>query len=114
MMGASVRLVFGLASLFAMTGPVLADQIDGMWCKPNSNERMTIDGTQVMTPEGNEVTARYTRHAIEYDVPEGERHIGGRIHAEQLDDNRIDVSRSRRVQPEPPAHDIWTRCEDIS
>ena len=94
--------------------PAAADQIDGSWCKPNSNERMTINGTMVVTPEGNEVTARYTRHSIEYDVPNGERPVGGRIHAQQLDDNRLDVARIKAIQPEPPAHDIWTRCKDIS
>ena len=94
--------------------PALADQIDGTWCKPNSNDRMSINGPRVITPEGNEVTARYSRHDIEYDVPEGERPVGGRIHAEQLDDNRIDVSRIKKDQKEPPAHDIWKRCRDMS
>lgn len=114
MTGAFAPLVTALGIIAAMVTPAFADQIDGMWCKPNASERMLIDGTRVITPEGSEVTARYSRHAIEYDVPEGERPHGGRIHAEQLDDNRIDVSRIQRTQTEPPAHDIWTRCEDVS
>lgn len=101
-------------ALIASATPALADRIDGTWCLPNSRDRMTIDGPSVITPAGNEVTARYTRHAIEYDVPDGERPHQGRIHAEQLDENRIDVSRIRKVQKEPPAHDIWLRCEGVS
>jgi len=108
------RSIMSAACFVIVSTPAMADRIDGIWCKPNSSERMMIDGERVITPAGNEVTARYTRHAIEYDVPDGERPQGGRIHAAQLDDNRIDVARIKRVQPEPPAHDIWTRCEDIS
>jgi len=108
------KLVLGIALSAFGSGHALADQIDGTWCKPNSNDRMHIDGANVITPGGNKVIARYSRHSIEYDVPDGETPRDGQIHARQLDGQRIDVARIRKVQIEPPAHDIWTRCEAIS
>ncbi len=106
-------LLSALASLF-FAAQAYADQIDGSWCKPNSTDRMHINGSEVTTPAGNLVIAQYTRHSVEYDVPEGEIPIGGRIRADQIDDERIDVAQIKKVQLEPPAHDVWTRCEQIS
>jgi len=113
---APVGRVFGVSmtAFMTFTVPAFADKIDGEWCKPNSTDRMIIDGSRVVTPEGTEVVGRYTRHTVEYDVPAGEHPVGGRIHAEQLDEDRIDVARIRKVQQEPPAHDIWRRCQDVS
>ena len=109
-----MKRLLALSALFAITAtPALADRIDGNWCGP-SGERMAIDGSDVTTPGGAKVEARYSRHSIEYDVPEDERPREGRIRADQIDDDTIRVSLIRKVQKEPPAHDTWIRCEDYS
>ena len=112
--GACHLVLLSVLASLVFAAQAHADQIDGAWCKPNSTDRMHINGSEVTTPAGNLVIAHYTRHSVEYDVPEGETPIGGRIRADQIDDERIDVARIKKVQLEPPAHDIWTRCDQIS
>ena len=99
--------------LLLSSGPALADRIDGTWCSPEG-DAMTIEGSRVVTPGGNEVHGNYNRHHVDYAVPDGEPNAGGRINADQIDDERIRVTVIRLVQLEPPAHEIWTRCEVIS
>ena len=99
--------------LFGQITPAHADQIDGQWCSP-SGETMSIEGQNVVTPAGNKVTAKYARHRINYQIPAGERHAGGKIYADQIDDEHIRVTLIKKVQIEPGAHDTWTRCEFVS
>ncbi len=99
--------------LFDQITPARADQIDGQWCSP-SGETMSISGSDVVTPAGNKVTAEYSRHRINYQIPDGEPHAGGKIYADQIDDEHIRVTRIKKVQIEPGTHDTWTRCEFVS
>ncbi|NNF77271.1 MAG: hypothetical protein HKN05_04510 [Rhizobiales bacterium] len=104
---AAVIIWFGLSSA------AQADQIDGTWCAP-SGQSMTIEGSNVRTPGGKSITGRYSRHRFDYEIPVGEPHAGGRIIAEQLNDQEIRVTVIKQVQTEPGAHDTWTRCDVVS
>ena len=75
---------------------------------------MSINGPNVITPDGNKVIAEYSRHRINYEIPHGERHAGGKIYADQIDDEHIRVTLIKKVQVEPGAHDTWTRCAFVS
>lgn len=75
---------------------------------------MSINGSNVVTPAGNKVTAEYSRHRINYKIPDGEPNAGGKIYADQIDDGHIRVTVIKKVQIEPGAHDTWTRCEIVS
>lgn len=90
-----------------------ADQIDGTWCSP-AGESMTITGDTVQTPSGKTVVGRYSRHNFDYEIPKGEPNAGGRIFAEQLNDQEVRVTRIKPVQTEPGAHETWTRCDVVS
>ena len=106
--------LFAAATLWLVScSAALADQIDGTWCSP-SGLSMTIDGQNVVTPAGKALTGRYSRHNFDYEIPAGEPHAGGRVFAEQLNDQEIRVTVIKKVQNEPGAHETWTRCEVVS
>ena len=98
---------------FGFVSPAIADQIDGTWCSP-AGQSMTIDGANVRTPSGKNIVGRYSRHRFDYEIPDGEPNAGGRIFAEQLNDQEIRVTVIKQVQTEPGAHDTWTRCDVVS
>lgn len=99
--------------VFASAGFAVADKIDGSWCAP-TGESMTIEGPRVITPGGRTLSGRYDRHNFSYDIPDGEKSAGGRMDANQLDDEHIRVTIAPPAQTEPAPHAIWTRCEVIS
>lgn len=99
--------------VFASAGSAFADQIDGSWCAP-TGESMTIEGSTVITPGGRTLSGRYDRHNFSYDIPDGETSAGGRVDANQIDDQHIRVTIAPPAQKEPAPHAIWTRCEVIS
>lgn len=99
--------------VFVSAGSAFADQIDGSWCAP-TGESMTIEGPTVITPGGRTLSGRYDRHNFSYDIPDGETNAGGRMDANQLDDQHIRVTIAPPAQTEPAPHAIWTRCEVIS
>ncbi len=102
-----------IAMLAVSTSSAVADQIDGTWCSP-SGQTLSIDGSNVVTPGGNSVVARYDRHHIDYQIPEGEKGAGNRFAAEQLNDDQIRVTISSDGQPDSGAPEIWTPCKQIS
>lgn len=109
-----VKASFVSACLFlASAGFAVADQIDGSWCAP-TGESMTIEGPRVITPGGRTLSGRYDRHNFSYDIPDGEANAGGRLDANQLDDQHIRVTIAPPARKEPAPHAIWTRCEVIS
>ena len=109
----SICAMLGLFLSVAAGTPALADKIDGTWCSP-VGETMQIQGTRIVTPGGAVVVGRYDRHKVDYEIPAGERYAGGRIYAEQLNNQRIRVTVIKKVQLEPGQHDDWTRCDPIS
>lgn len=111
----SRKAAFALSILigFGFLSSAKADQIDGTWCSP-AGQTMTIKGANVQTPGGRSLTGRYSRHNFDYEIPQGEPHAGGRVFAEQLNDQEIRVTLIKPVQTEPGAHETWTRCDVVS
>lgn len=106
----------GLASLLLTlmaTAGAGVGEIDGTWCSPHG-EVMSVTGPQIITPSGNEVTGRYGGDRVDYQIPKGERHAGGRIWAEQITDQRIRVTLIKIDQRGPGDHDDWLRCDPVS
>ncbi len=113
-MSTQIKCAFAAAVIWlGLTTVVKADQIDGTWCSP-SGLSMTIEGQDIRTPGGKSVTGRYSRHRFDYEIPAGEPNAGGRIFAEQLNDQEIRVTVIKQIQIEPGAHETWTPCEVVS
>ncbi|MEO9874587.1 MAG: hypothetical protein ABJM26_13770 [Anderseniella sp.] len=102
-----------LFMLLATTTIAVADQIDGTWCSP-SGASMTVEGTRIVTPGGNVVTGRYNRHHVDYEVPEGETDAGGRVSADQLNDEQIRVIVMGKDPAANAPSEIWTKCQVTS
>ena len=100
-------LLAGLVILPIHSGPAHADSLDGDWCNPVDG-KLTIDGSLIITPTGNQVRGQYGRHRFEYTAPEGDWNGGQTIvilqYNEQLMKMRIGDS------PERP----WRPCQIIS
>lgn len=102
---------FAFLALIFSTSIAHADQIDGTWCSPKG-ESMTIEGSNVVTPGGNKITANYDRHHVDYALPEGEENAGARLSADQLNDDNISVTLIRGGTA--GAAVVWKRCEVVS
>ncbi len=99
--------------LVASTAAAFADKIDGTWCSP-SGKSISIDGPRVITPLGKIAVARYDRHHIDYEIPEGEPNAGDRLTANQLNEEQIRVSVVGKAKSETGAPEIWMPCKQIS
>ncbi len=66
------------AAALALASPARADAIDGDWCRPDGR-RMTIRGSDIVTPGGRQARGDYTRHSFRYLVPAGEPGAGDSI-----------------------------------
>jgi len=96
------------ATLFLLTAtPAQADAIDGNWCNPD-NGRLEIQGPQIITPGGNQLSGAYDRHAFRYVVPAGEPRPGAEVDMVLVDDDTI----HRVVAPGADAKiEVWRRCQ---
>jgi hypothetical protein len=98
------------AALFVPIAPGLvhADVIDGDWCKGTSH--FTIEGPKILTPGGNRIEGRYSRHSFFYVVPANEPGAGGEIDMLLLNEENVQVTRKgQSSQPE-----VWQRCRPTS
>ena len=87
-----------------------ADQINGNWCASNG-QTISIDGSQVITPFGNKVSANHDRHHIDYQIPAGEPNAGDQFTANQLSDDEIRVKIVGDKGPIQGKSEIWTPCK---
>ncbi len=102
-----VRLI-GTAALLAMlSGPALADSIDGDWCHPDGR-RFTIRGPEIVTPKGNQVTGDYGRHAYSYKVPASEPSAGQTIDMTLINENIVHLTVGNSAGGTP---EVWERCK---
>ncbi len=93
--------------LLLMSAPAHADAIDGNWCNPD-NGRLEIQGPQIITPGGNQLSGAYDRHAFRYVVPAGEPQPGAEVDMVLVDDDTI----HRIVAPGADAKiEVWRRCQ---
>jgi hypothetical protein len=92
-----------LALTFA--APALADAIDGEWCAPVGQRRLSIDGPRLVTPAGARIEGNYTRHGFTYKAPAGEVEAGLDI------EMRLMGEHAMLFRPQGSANaQTWTRC----
>ena len=60
--------VLVMVSLLGLTGPVLADAIDGHWCD-DGKKHLEINGPAIVTPAGASLKGDYDRHGFRYVEP---------------------------------------------
>ncbi|MDH3740530.1 MAG: hypothetical protein OER56_02935 [Hyphomicrobiales bacterium] len=105
--------VLACLGLVVSTETANADQIDGSWCSL-AGERMTIEGSRVITPSGKTVEGNYSRHHFSYVVPEGNALAGARISAKQINDENVMVEVFGNAQQTPDSISVWKRCKLVS
>src|SRR4051812_18117804 len=71
-------LSVGVLSFLAMATTARADAIDGNWCR-SDGKRMSIHGSEIVTPGGTKIIGDYSRHFFSYVVPSGEQGAGNKI-----------------------------------
>jgi len=82
--------------------PVLADAIDGNWCR--EGRHLAIDGPDLITPGGNRIKGNYDRHGFEYVVPTGEKGAGQPVSMVLQDDDHM------TLQQGEGGPQTWKRC----
>ena len=96
--------------MVSLSLPAAADQINGNWCSPKG-QTLSINGTHVITPAGNVVSANHERHHIDYQIPLGEPNAGDRFIADQLSDEKISVKIAKGKNTDEGTSEIWTPCK---
>lgn len=86
-----------------------ADAIDGDWCF--SAQSLNIQGQQIRTPGGQQISGDYSRHAFSYTVPASEPGAGSTIAMQLLSEETMTLTRSTASAAAP---EVWKRCKPIS
>jgi len=95
-------LLLAAATLYLSGTLARADAIDGEWCLGTSH--FAIDGPDILTLGGNQITGNYDRHGFTYVVPANEVGAGTEIIMELLNEETVRLTRGRASPPE-----IWRR-----
>ncbi|MBT3331877.1 MAG: hypothetical protein HOK21_25580 [Rhodospirillaceae bacterium] len=103
-------LALALACPILIPGMAQADQIDGEWCHKDGRG-LSINGPEIVTPEGNTLRGEYDRHGFAYVVPKDEAGAGQRVMMLQQNDNTMHVWHNRAASSEPGEAETWHRCE---
>ena len=83
----------------------LADAIDGDWCHP-AGKRMSIRGSSIVTPGGQQTIGNYTRHFFSYVIPAGETGAGTTVEIQLLSEYVAHA----RLGGDPSVQE-WRRCQ---
>ncbi len=97
-------------ALLAPGGRVWADTIDGNWCFADGR-RLSIQGSDLVSPGGKRMTGDYDRHAFAYVVPAGEASAGATVFMILIDDDTVQL----KVGAHPSAlgeGEVWRRCSE--
>lgn len=105
-------IAIALAALVAPQA-VQADALDGEWCRDAMS--LTIQGPNILTPGGTQMTGDYARHHFRYVIPQGEPQAGDTVEMSQLSEEDMDL----RITPaaagaEPGEWERWRRCKVTS
>jgi hypothetical protein len=92
-------------ALCGWSHPVLADAIDGDWCRADG-KRMAIRGPAIVTPGGQETNGNYTRHFFSYVIPAGEAGAGATVSIQLLSEY---LAHARQGADAPVQE--WRRCQ---
>lgn len=93
-----------VGTLLALTaGPALADAIDGDWCHADGR-RLSINGPDIVTPDGTALKGDYDRHHFTYVIPANEPNAGATVAMVLLSELQMTLK--------PPTGDeqSWRRC----
>ena len=99
-------LVLGCVVRVAGACPARADAIDGQGCFGASH--FEINGPNIRTPGGNQITGNYDRHGFEYVVPQNEEGAGTQIVMVLLNEETVRLTRGTS------APETWRRCKPVS
>lgn len=94
-------------------GPAFAEGLDGQWCSPNG-ERITVEGSNVITPGGQQTTGAYNNGNFHFELPKPDRNAGAVIWMEPKSASTARVSTVSKYQSGPPPHGLWRRCDITS
>ena len=94
-----------LGVAFGFTYVARADAIDGDWCHANG-KRMSIRGSSIVTPGGQQTSGNYTRHFFSYVIPAGEIGAGTTVDIQLLSEY---LARAR--QSGDSSTQEWRRCQ---
>lgn len=95
---------FALTVLVAGTLPALADAIDGDWCSPEGGKHIRIEGPNIRTPGGKDITGQYGRHDFTYVAPAGDPAPGVTIEMRLMGEHAV------RVTERGGTSAVWKRC----
>jgi hypothetical protein len=95
------------AALSTVSLDARADAIDGDWCN-KSGKHLKINGSNIKTPEGSQVTGDYDRHSFSYLSTLGGEHANKKIQMQLLSDDLM-----RLTLPDGETQN-WRRCELVS
>jgi hypothetical protein len=98
--------IVGSFLLLASVLPAHADAIDGQWCLGASH--LEINGPNIRTPGGNDITGECNRHGFQYVVPANEEGAGTRIVMLLLNEETVHLTRGAS------APETWKRCKPTS
>ena len=99
-------LLVSIAALVAGVPSAFADAIDGQWCYGSSH--FEINGPNIRTPGGNDITGNYDRHGFTYVVPSNEEGAGTQIVMVLLNEETVRLTRGTS------AAETWKWCKPVS
>jgi len=105
----SFRLKTFIAALVLamLAGPAFADAIDGNWCH-SDGRRITIRGSEIVTPGGKRMEGNYSRHWFSYTVPAPEPDAGQTIVMTLANENTVHLQHGEAS--DAAAQETWVRC----
>jgi len=109
-----VLILAGLCLSFPGTG-AQADSIDGDWCYADGR-KISIDGTNFVTPGGNQIRGNYDYYAFAYQIPKFEAGAGLTVSMVFIDDDTLHVTLGTEAaqlgKGESPGGplEVWHRC----
>ena len=95
------------AVLLLVSGPALADAIDGNWCH-NDGRRLSIRGPEIVTPGGKKMEGNYSRHWFSYVAPAPEPGAGETIFMTLLNENTVQLRVGQAASGS--LEQVWVRC----
>ncbi len=99
-----------ISACLCVSGPALADAIDGAWCK--GAQSLTITGPTIVTPSGAQLAGDYSRHGYRYVAPQTDPDAGSEVDMTLVQEDRVEVVRRRQGTTTPA--ETWLRCKPIS
>jgi len=90
--------------------PCLADAIDGDWCRGPAS--FHIQGPQIRTPSGMDLTGSYARHTFHYLAPQGDADAGTEFFMRLMNEETVLLVRHKDNKDGPV--ETWMRCKPVS